>query len=166
MKNRFGIEIKRGMRVTYHHPRGGTETGTVLHVSHAKHIGRVSLDSGASCGVDDVIEATMPHILSARTCASSKALQTIKDVTPADAWLIRHLWRTVENRKAARAAVDKVLCTHGVEYLGQSKRTVHHIYYCNAGDAYAGTILFAGNRIFVGCWGDLIEGGRIMGVSQ
>lgn len=56
-----------------------------------------------------------------------------------------------------RMAIDDLLGTHGVEYLGTSRRTNAEVYYCNAGDSYAATIIFSGNALRVGCWGDLIE---------
>jgi hypothetical protein len=98
----------------------------------------------------------MPHI-SMRRAASAKALQELKDVTPEDARAIRNAWKTIGKRSEARARIDALFRTYGVEYLGQSKRTGEHVYYCNAGDTYAPTILFAGMRMFVGCWGDLVE---------
>jgi hypothetical protein len=167
MKNRFGIEVKRGMRVTCAHPRGGHESGTVVRVAQEQAYGwRATMDSGMSCALDDISEARMPRILPVRTCASMASLQTIKDVTPADAWLIRHYWRTLVDRRDARAAIDKVLRTHGVEYLGVRKRADEDVYYCNAGDTYASTVIFIGPRMVVGCWGDLIEAGKIRKAVQ
>ena len=122
-----------------------------------------------------------------KTAASVKTLQTIKDVTPEDARLIRRIWKarslaeldrilkgpTLAADTYARpdgvamlrdekmAAVDRVLNTHGVEYLGRMKRTGAHVDYCNAGDPYATTVLFIGDRLAVGCWGDLVEAGRV-----
>lgn len=68
-------------------------------------------------------------------------------------------------RDIKRTAVDEVLRTSGVEYLGMYKgRSVwrgHHVYYCNAGDIYATTIIFIGGALRVGCWGTLVERGVI-----
>ena len=58
---------------------------------------------------------------------------------------------------AKMAIIDKILHTHGVEYLGRHKRTGEPVHYCNAGDPYTGTLLFRGARMFIGCWGDLVE---------
>lgn len=99
--------------------------------------------------------------ISIRRAPSVKALTTIKDVTRADALAIRNAWRTIKNRGEARAAIDAILRTHGVEYLGQHKRTCEHIYYCNAGDSYASTVIFAGLSARVACWGDIVERGLI-----
>lgn len=99
----------------------------------------------------------MKNNLSMRKCASVKTLMTLKDVTREDAEAIRKTWRTIGIRRDARAAIDKILQTYGVEYLGQHKRTGEHIYYCNSGDTYAPTIMFSGLRMFVSCWGDLVE---------
>lgn len=103
----------------------------------------------------------MQYHVSMRVAPSVKALMTIKDVTKEDAETIRKVWKTVGNRKDARAQIDAILRTHGVEYLGHHKLTGHHIYYANAGDAYAPTVLFAGLRAYVGCWADLVEAGKI-----
>ena len=97
----------------------------------------------------------------ARTAASIKSLMTIKDVTEEDARAIRQLWHTDRYRGRARPAIDKILGTYGVEHLGYSKRTKHEVYYCNAGDTYATTILFIGPHLRVGCWGDLMERGTV-----
>lgn len=99
----------------------------------------------------------MQYDISMRRCASVAALQKIKDVTRDDAEKIRTIWRTIGNRKFAREQIDNVLRTHGVEYLGQHRRSGNHVYYCNAGDTYSSTVIFAGLRMYVGCWGYLIE---------
>lgn len=119
-----------------------------------------------------------------RRCASFKALQSIKDVSPRDAHKVRKVWRKMtrdqliaefpnvayyvkqcfnppDTRILRRMAVDIVLNTCGVEYLGQSKKTGNDVYYCNAGDTYAATVIFAGPYLYVGCWGDLVENGSI-----
>lgn len=68
-------------------------------------------------------------------------------------------------RETKRKAVDEVLRTHGVEYMGAYKGRGglhgHSVYYCNAGDTYAPTIIFIGGTLRVGCWGDLVERGLI-----
>lgn len=69
-------------------------------------------------------------------------------------------------RSLKRRVIDRLLSgpyANGVECLGQDKRSGEWVYYCNAGDAYAPTILFRGRRLFVGCWGDLVERGAIRG---
>ena len=104
--------------------------------------------------------------LSDRTCASAANLETIKDVTPDDAAAIRNTWRTVKNRAEARAAINAILRTHGAEYLGQHKRSGESVYYCNAGDAYAATVLFHGLNLRVGCWGDMVEKNLIREPAQ
>lgn len=105
-------------------------------------------------------------ILTARKCASVTALLQIKDVTAEDAAAIRKIWQTVPNRQEAREQIDKILRTHGVEYLGTHKRSKQHLDYCNAGDPYATTIVFHGPRMVVQCWGDLAEKNLIQGPEQ
>lgn len=104
--------------------------------------------------------------LSYRRAPSIAALMTIKDVTRADALAIRNAWHTIKNRGEARAAIDRILHTQGVEYLGQHKRTGEHIYYCNAGDTYASTVIFCGLSARVACWGGIVERGAIREGAQ
>jgi hypothetical protein len=56
-----------------------------------------------------------------------------------------------------RTLVNRLGGFHGVEYLGVHARSGKVVRYCNAGDAYAPTLCFMGRRLFVACWGDLIE---------
>ena len=97
------------------------------------------------------------HRLWVRRAASVKALCAIKDATPEDARVIRHAWHTVDNRYRARAVVDRILRTHGVEFLGVHKRTGLPVYYCNAGDTYATTVCFHGPVLRVCCMGDYLD---------
>lgn len=99
--------------------------------------------------------------ISHRRAASVSALMSIKDVTEEQAKMIRALWHHSRYRSNARTAIDAVLRTYGVEYLGRNKRTNDEVYYCNAGDTYATTVLFVGPHLRVGCWGDLVERGTV-----
>jgi hypothetical protein len=92
-----------------------------------------------------------------RTAASIARLMEIKDVTEEDAKAIRRLWHNEPITRKVREQIDQILRTSGVEYLGEHKRSGHNVYYCNAGDTYATTVLFIGPRLVVGCWGDLAE---------
>jgi len=115
------------------------------------------------------------------TCASIKSLSNLK--LDCDPQLIRKIWKARDTEtvlqlvphldkarplafrywnttplwEAQRAAIDLVAGFHGVEYLGEHRRAGGSVYYCNAGDTYAGTICFHNGRLFVSCWGDLIE---------
>jgi hypothetical protein len=56
--------------------------------------------------------------------------------------------------------IDKILGTSGVEYIPAGHNaTSPAIYYCNAGDTYATTILKVNGRFRIGCWGDIVERG-------
>lgn len=72
-----------------------------------------------------------------------------------------HFWPFADTRHppgyVRRWCIDWIAGFHGVEYLGTLKRTGEPVEYCNAGDPYARTILFIGDRLTVGCWGDLVE---------
>lgn len=108
----------------------------------------------------------MRYPISMRTCASVKALQDVHHVDKATADKVREVWHTVANRKNAREQIDALIGTHGVEYLGTNKRTGDAVYYCNAGDAYATTVIFQGLHMRVGCWGDLIERNTVREPAQ
>lgn len=118
-------------------------------------------------------------------CASLIALKQIKDVDTDIAKRVREVWRNMTReqlvesfpccadyvrqchhepgiRVLCRMAINNLLGTDGVEHLGQSRHTRNHVYYCNAGDTYAVTVLFNGNTLSVGCWGDLVEHGAII----
>ena len=57
MRNRWGIELKRGLQVTCNHPRGGKESGVIKGFERISGYGwRVILDSAFSASIDDVIE--------------------------------------------------------------------------------------------------------------
>jgi hypothetical protein len=59
MRNRFGIEIKKGFYVYAHHPRGGTIEGRVEKIERGAG-GRITLDSGYSIAPDDVTQTLGP----------------------------------------------------------------------------------------------------------
>ena len=95
-----------------------------------------------------------------RAAPSIRALMTLKDVTENDAREIRAVWHQVRSRSEARGLIDEILRTYGAEYLGDLIRPRgigRSVYYCNAGDTYASTILFCGPRAWVGCVGDLFD---------
>ena len=96
----------------------------------------------------------MTHV---RKAPSVKALMTIKNITRADAEKIRTVWKTIENSRQAREAVDSILRTYGVVYIGRHKRTGRNVYYANTGETYARTVIFSGPRAYVSCWGDIVE---------
>lgn len=120
--------------------------------------------------------------------ASVGALCAIKDVTPEIAKAIRTVWKTTKEsevfaaspqtkewvdtcyrmpkfREIRRHAIDCILGTHGIEFLGIYKPSGEDVYYCNAGDTYATTILFIGRRLIVTCWGELVEKNQIREVQ-
>lgn len=107
----------------------------------------------------------MPTI-PARRAATVDALMQIKDVTKEDALKIRHIWKTTKSRSTARAEIDKVLRTYGVEYLGQHRRTGRDIYYCNTGESYATTVVFVGPSLYVCCWADYVEKNLVVSPQQ
>jgi hypothetical protein len=97
-----------------------------------------------------------------RIAPSIDTLMQIKDVTEEMATLIRHIWHTEHNRLVARQRIDGVINTHGVEYLGHHKRRHLPVWYCNAGDTYATTVVFFGPVMRVACWGDYVERGLVV----
>lgn len=114
------------------------------------------------------------------TAPSVKALLQITGMTPETAARIRLAWtqwdrekllaecpktacwhnschHEPELRNVRREAINELAETHGVELLGIHHRSGEYVEYCNAGDTCSTTILFHGSRMFVGCWGDLVE---------
>lgn len=58
MKNRFNLDIARGMDVVANHPRGGDVHGTVTKLARMAGYGwRATLDSGMSVALDDIKSA-------------------------------------------------------------------------------------------------------------
>jgi hypothetical protein len=100
-------------------------------------------------------------LIAGRRCASITALMQIKDVTEEDAQAIRRLWRYRPFRAGARAEIDKILRTAGVERLGTHKKHKCEVYYANGGDTYATTVLFVGMTLQVGTIGDLLDANLI-----
>lgn len=117
-------------------------------------------------------------------CASVKNLEQLK--LDCDASLIRAIWKAknvdeiadvypdvgtmVKNNSGyydnyllelKRACVNHAGGYHGVEFLGSHRRSGDLVYYCNAGDTYAGTMIFNGRRLVVGTWGDMVERNQI-----
>lgn len=120
-------------------------------------------------------------------CASIKTLMQLKDVDLALAKEIRRVWRTVKTREELmliaglvgsdfyhdppvrhlkRVAVDKLIGTYGVEFLGLHRKSKDDMYYCNAGETYAETIIFKGHTLSVGCWGDWVESNKISPLTE
>jgi hypothetical protein len=83
MKNRFGLEISRGMRVTAAHPRGGDIVGRVSKLARMPAYGwRATLDNAQSVGIDDI-----------RTAAHSYYFAEVTDTFGGDAnycWVRRY----------------------------------------------------------------------------
>jgi hypothetical protein len=65
------------------------------------------------------------------------------------------------NGQTRMERIDKILGTHGVEYVPQGKgANSPPFYYCNSGDTYAVTIIKIRGRFRIGTWGDIVERGR------
>src|SRR5690606_6494238 len=113
-------------------------------------------------------------------CASVESLMAIRDVDEQTAKLVRAVWRAKSRdeiiaacpesadygrnffrqptlRACKRDAVNRLIGTCGVEYLGVSRSSGEDVYYCNAGDAYVATVIFSGDTLRVGCWADMVE---------
>ena len=79
---------------------------------------------------------------------------------------IAQQYHTPPRRQQKRWIIDRLIGACGVEHLGLHKRRGNHVYYCNAGDTYATTIIFIGRQLKVGCWGDLVERNLIQEPEQ
>jgi hypothetical protein len=87
----------------------------------------------------------------------------IKDVTREDARKIRAIMQGEHkvDGETRLERIDKVLRTYGVEYIPAGRNSKSPaIYYCNAGDSYACTVLKVNGQFRVGCWGDIVERGN------
>lgn len=135
------------------------------------------------------------------TAPPAKKLVEIKDVTTAMANEIRLIWkmptssllmahleanadkfkRTLEwdrqcyhrpkPRELKRAAIDELIGTSGVEYLGRYRQVGgcmagDMVHFCNGGDVYATTIVFIGRVLRVDYVGRLIENNNIAEPEQ
>ena len=96
-----------------------------------------------------------------RTIWKTDSMDLIESMAPRTAKESNRMYRPFRPRTFRREAINEIAGFHGVEYLGKNKRTGEAIYYLNAGDSYAPTIIFQGARLFVSTVGDLIEGGRV-----
>jgi hypothetical protein len=92
-----------------------------------------------------------------RIAPSIKSLLEVKDMTREDAKRIRDLWHNTVSSDRAWDAINEILRTCGVEWLGIHRRSGLSIRYANAGDTYATTLISNGPRLYVGCRGDLVE---------
>lgn len=59
MRNRWGVEIKKGNWVLAHHPRGGTIEGRIVSIERGGER-RITLDTGYSIAPDDVTQTLGP----------------------------------------------------------------------------------------------------------
>lgn len=69
----------------------------------------------------------------------------------------RGYYRNYSTREIKRELINHAAGFHGVEYLGRNRRTGERMYYCNAGDPYAATLVFHGHVLLVSCWAHFVE---------
>ena len=105
-----------------------------------------------------------PELVRAIWKAETRA--DLENIYPPAVGIAREWYTPPKFRALKREAVCHAAGFHGVEYLGDHKRAGVSVYYCNAGDAYAPTLCFTGGRLFVACWGDLVESGAIRERAQ
>lgn len=72
------------------------------------------------------------------------------------AW-VRMCFSAPSRMEVRRRVCDELLENFGVEFLGEHRRTGAGVYYSNAGETYAATLIFHGNHAYIGCWGDIVE---------
>lgn len=102
-----------------------------------------------------------PEIIRAIWGAETRA--ELEIAYPPAAGIDREYYAPLKLRDLKREAINAAAGFHGVETLGICKLSGARVFYCNAGDAYAPTLIFKCRRLSVGCWGDLIERGTIQG---
>jgi len=96
-----------------------------------------------------------------RAIWKAKNRDELETIYPPAADIDRDYFNPLNLRQIKREAVNKAAGFYGVEYLGRDRRTGDRVYYCNAGDTYAATLCFIGNRLIVSCWGYFVESGRV-----
>jgi hypothetical protein len=84
------------------------------------------------------------------------AALVLKHAPRTHAWM-RFCLNPPSRMQVRRRACDELIDNHGVEFLGEHRRTGAGVYYSNAGDTYAATLIFHGNNAYLGCWGDIVE---------
>ena len=100
-----------------------------------------------------------PDVIRKRWKASSSA--TVYRLCPA----VRQWENQFHNPPGFRALKRQACAMAGgffdVEYLGVNRWTGQRVYYANAGDTYATTLIFQAGNLTIGCYGDLVESGAI-----
>ena len=61
---------------------------------------------------------------------------------------------------SAMYEINGILGLYGVEYIQGRNSKSHAILYCNTGDPFDITMLYANGHYRIGCWGDIVERGQ------
>lgn len=112
------------------------------------------------CANANTLDALRPDISGATIRAAWHAggLASLVAIIPAAADIARRYHsRPPSLRAVKREAIANAAGYCGVEYLGERRRGGGSVYYANAGDAYASTLLFCGARLYVGTWAGVVE---------
>jgi len=96
-----------------------------------------------------------------RAIWKSESRAELYDVYPPAAEIEREYYWVPFFRDLKRQCIDRAAGFYGVEYLGWHKRAREAVYYLNAGDSYAATLIFTGRTMVVSCWADYVERGLI-----
>lgn len=96
-----------------------------------------------------------PDLVRAIRKAESRA--ALYDVYPPAAEIEREFYNPPFFRELKRQCLDSAAGFYGVEYLGWHKRAREDVYYLNAGDSYAATLVFIGRTMVVSCWAYYVE---------
>jgi len=100
------------------------------------------------------------HTEDAYLVASLAAVAVDREALSREAWTARH-GDAPAPLQDKMDAVDLILSTFGVCYLGIMRGSGNPVHYCNAGDPYAPTVVFSGGSLRVGTWGDLVAKGNV-----
>lgn len=87
MRNRWGIDVKRGHFVRYSKPRGGQSEGRVSAIDRTSEMARaygarVLLEGGGSCGIDDVSMSLGPMTIGRDGSVKQNPLSRVKVGSP------------------------------------------------------------------------------------
>jgi hypothetical protein len=106
-------------------------------------------------------DVTREDAVKVRAILKLKNVDAVTSVSDVALEYVRSCYHRPPLHMAKLTAIDAVIGTYGVEGIGRGHNLKSpSIEYCNAGDAYATTLLWVGGRYRVGDWGSIVERGN------
>jgi len=109
MRNRWGIDVKKGHFVRYAMPRGGQGEGRVASFDRSSELAkaygtRVVLDNGTTIGIDDVSMSLGPMTIDKNGVVRQNPLTRVRVTSPSMATKQAPSKRLIKRRKATKKA--------------------------------------------------------------